>query len=653
MSFNMEDITVKQIPAEICTNYKLQPNEKLLSISVPTSKHKDDIGLVGILCSPPNSLIPEEKLISDPITLMESPPPTHKLSLILHGKGGHKNYCYQAMLAQELATKLGIYSFRLDFRGCGDSQQNEDESMGRMISQDIEDINLSLDVFSNGASFEEIGINLTTHSIVAHSRGSVAMMRWAIEEQKKLDKGEPNYRFVQNLVNTAGRFNGKLLLDGLKIQASPEGYTLNQYRLGKYQDLVIQTPETADLGSQNLEEMKYINDEIQVLSVYGLHDHIVPIEDSTHFANLLGSRHTLRFINFADHNFYGSQEVTEKNKSRLNPNGYPLNKRNKVNYNYQATEIIIDYLSSANDLARFKTSTDIVYQSPRWREIDGIANFRDIGGWRTKDNKHYVKSGVIFRSANTSNVTETGKKQLNELGIKSIFDFRSYGEFKKAGGLEIKGINVNNIPVFTKTDVSPQSIALRYKHLLTSWYTFKYVYENMLENGSYAFKSVLLFLRDHENVPIIFNCTAGKDRTGVMAMIILLLLGVENHIIAKEYELTTIGLIPNHAQIKKEFFEASNDFKEKFKDSDHFKEFSSLSPDAMFNNLISSKYESMIATIELFNQKFGGVEKYCIDYLGLSKEDLSKIRSNLLTNSSPYPDQNAIWKHRAQSGSLL
>lgn len=87
----------------------------------------------------------------------------------------------------------------------------------------------------------------------------------------------------------------------------------------------------------------------------------------------------------------------------------------------------------------------------------------------------------------------------------------------------------------------------------------------MLENGSYAFKSVLLFLRDHENVPIIFNCTAGKDRTGVMAMIILLLLGVENHIIAKEYELTTIGLIPNHAQIKKEFFEASNDFKENSK----------------------------------------------------------------------------------------
>jgi len=176
----------------------------------------------------------------------------------------------------------------------------------------------------------------------------------------------------------------------------------------------------------------------------------------------------------------------------------------------------------------------------------------------------------------------------------------------------------------------------------------------MLENGQYAFKSVFLFLRDNGNVPVLFNCTAGKDRTGVMAMLILLLLGVDNHIIAKEYELTTIGLIPNHQQIKDEFMGTLQNFKETFKnDIEHFKDIELLTSEQMFENLISSKYESMIATIELFNEQYGGIEKYCIEKLGLTKDDLEKIKGNLLTNTSPYPDQNSIWKHRAQSGYLL
>jgi len=380
---------VKRVPSETCTNYKLKENEKLLSISIPDSDsdsnsdndHGEKIGLIGVFTFPKNSMISEDDLISDISKLSKDSPPTHKFALILHGKGGHKNYCYQAILAQELASKLGIYSFRFDFRGCGDSQSNKDESIGRLISQDIEDINICLDVFTQGAKYKEIGINLTTNSIISHSRGSVAMMRWAIEEQKKLDKGEEGYRFVQNLVNTAGRYNGKLLLNGLKLQSSINGYTLNQYRFGKYQDLIIPTTETVDLGSQCLKDMKYINDEIQVLSIYGLHDHIIPVEDSSYFANLLGSRHTLKFINYADHNFYGSQEITKENKEKLNPGDcYPINKRKRVNYNYKTTEIIIDWLSSSNDVQRFKESTSIIYYSPRWRRIDGITNFRDIGG---------------------------------------------------------------------------------------------------------------------------------------------------------------------------------------------------------------------------------------------------------------------------------
>ena len=55
-------------------------------------------------------------------------PTTNKAAIILHGQGGHRSYCYQKMLAHKLASDLGIYSLRIDFRGCGNSADNADKN---------------------------------------------------------------------------------------------------------------------------------------------------------------------------------------------------------------------------------------------------------------------------------------------------------------------------------------------------------------------------------------------------------------------------------------------------------------------------------------------------------------------------------------------
>lgn len=641
--------TVTKLPADVCTNYVLKPNETLLSISVPGSR--GGAGIVGILTVPPSALKSEEELQLNPTSLEKHYPPTHKLALLLHGKGGHKNYCYQAICANELATKLGMYSFRFDFRGCGDSQDNEVPHEGRKVSQDVQDIEIVYEVFKNGFSVSEIGIDLVPYVIIGHSRGGVAMFQWAVAQQRKQESGE-KHQFVPNLVNCASRYQSSLLLKFGKNTGKE--VLLNQYRFGKYQELPIFPEEVQDLASQDLSMIKFLDPEIQVLSLYGLNDHIVPIEDSTFFANLLGSRHELKFIPHADHNYYGTTVITEDNKSSHNPEGLPLTKRNMVNWNYKVTREVIKWLHTESDVKRFRDASLSIYHFTRWRDIEGIANFRDIGGWRSSDNKHYVKAGLIFRCANTSNVTAYGKEQLKDLGVKAIFDFRSVGEFEKAGGLTIEGIDVQNTPVFPSTDMSPQAIALRYRNLLLSWYTYKYVYQNMLENGSDAFKKVLLFLRDNPNTPIAYNCTAGKDRTGVMTMLILLILGVDQHTISKEYELTTIGLRPNHQQLRDEFKHMKTGFEKKLENSGlgssvefrHILE--NLTDDEMFENLISSKYESMVSSIHMLQKEYGGIEGYCFNKLGLKPEDLDQIRRNLLTDSTPFPDSESFWLHRTR-----
>lgn len=643
---------VTRLPSEVCKNYVLKDNEKLLSISVPG---KPGVGIVGIFTAPHTALKSDQELEMNPTSKEKHYPPTHKLALFLHGKGGHKNYCYQAICAQELASRLGFYSFRFDFRGCGDSQDNENIQEGRKVSQDIKDIELVYDVFKNGFHVSEIGIDLVPYVMLGHSRGGVSMFQWAVEQQKKQDKGEES-QFIPNLINCASRYRSSLLLNFGKSDG--KDVFLNQYRYGKYQDLRIAPEEVMDLGSQDLAGIKNIDEDIQVLSLYGVNDHIVPIEDSTYFANLLGSRHQLTFVPHADHNFYGTTVITSENKESYNPNNLPLTKRGMVNWNYRVTNEIVKWLHTSNDVMRFREATQIIYHFPRWRAIEGISNFRDVGGWRTADNKHYVKAGLVFRCANTSNVTEYGKEQLRNLGVKAMFDFRSVGEFEKAGGLTIEGIDVQNIPVFRSTDMSPQAIALRYKNLLVSWYTYKLVYQNMLEHGPTAFKFVLLFLRDNPDTAISYNCAAGKDRTGVMSMLLLMILGVDQHIIAKEYELTTVGLRPDYEHLRTEFKHMKKGFEKSLSASglSPSKEFTevlvNLTDDEMFENLMSSKYESMISTIHMFKKEFGGIEGYCVEKLGLTLQDLNNIRSNLLTDTNPFPDSKAVWRHRTQYGVL-
>lgn len=107
-------------------------------------------------------------------------PPTNKIALILHGQGGHRDYCYQKYLAHKLASELGQYSLRIDFRGCGWSGDNADDTIGRVLSQDIEDIQAAAE-FVIDKTKNPLGISFSLSSVISHSRGAVAMFLWAVE----------------------------------------------------------------------------------------------------------------------------------------------------------------------------------------------------------------------------------------------------------------------------------------------------------------------------------------------------------------------------------------------------------------------------------------------------------------------------------------
>jgi hypothetical protein len=104
--------------------------------------------------------------------------------------------------------------------------------------------------------------------------------------------------------------------------------------------------------------------------------------------------------------------------------------------------------------------------APPFVDIDGLANFRDIGGLpigANNDNTTTVRKGVFYRGPDTSTVTPAGIAKLKELHVTTDFDLRSKGQIEKAGGAtEMQGIQRIWCPAFPDGEYSPEKAAARY-----------------------------------------------------------------------------------------------------------------------------------------------------------------------------------------------
>ena len=165
--------------------------------------------------------------------------------------------------------------------------------------------------------------------------------------------------------------------------------------------------------------------------------------------------------------------------------------------------------------------------------FEGAFNFRDLGGYQTRDG-HTVKWRRIFRSGELHGVTEGDVIRLREeLGLTTVIDLRNSEELERSGtGLisEI-GVRYHNPP-------SQAGPATTQRILESSNMGEVYLYS--LEQSWYGPRLVetLGIIAESENHPVVFHCTLGKDRTGIMSAVILSLLGVSDETIAEDYALT-------------------------------------------------------------------------------------------------------------------
>ena len=178
--------------------------------------------------------------------------------------------------------------------------------------------------------------------------------------------------------------------------------------------------------------------------------------------------------------------------------------------------------------------------------FEGIHNFRDMGGLITTDGR-VVKKGMLYRCGELGFLTSKDKELLKELGVQSIIDYRDEDELEKSPSPFIEG--VDNIRISAKKSDSVLKSASVEELMKTDFVNefrkdlFSQFYAELpLDNPAY--KELINRLK-HKQVPLIHHCTAGKDRTGVGAAIIYLLLGVSEQDIIKEYLLTNASMEKN------------------------------------------------------------------------------------------------------------
>jgi protein-tyrosine phosphatase len=169
--------------------------------------------------------------------------------------------------------------------------------------------------------------------------------------------------------------------------------------------------------------------------------------------------------------------------------------------------------------------------------FENILNFRDIGGYRTRDGRT-VAWRRIFRSGEFRNLTPADLERLTcDLGVVSILDLRSSQELQNGGKglLEGSEIKYRNIAFMTDDD-DPEANASRYAHC-THMGEF---YLEMARQKDYGKRIIeaLEVIADSGNHPLVFHCAVGKDRTGMLAAVLLSLLGVEEKDIIEDYTLS-------------------------------------------------------------------------------------------------------------------
>jgi len=180
--------------------------------------------------------------------------------------------------------------------------------------------------------------------------------------------------------------------------------------------------------------------------------------------------------------------------------------------------------------------------------FEGCVNFRDLGGYRTRDGRQ-IGWRRLFRADGLNRLSDSDRSLLTELGLATVIDLRTVDEAEQRGRFPVDEVPVRYVDL-PLTDVLPSP------EELPDWGEASYVasrYGRMVEEGGPVLTQAIGILAAAGSLPAVVHCSAGKDRTGVLSALVLAFLDVPDETIVEDYALSAAAMDRLLERLKAEY----------------------------------------------------------------------------------------------------
>lgn len=231
--------------------------------------------------------------------------------------------------------------------------------------------------------------------------------------------------------------------------------------------------------------------------------------------------------------------------------------------------------------------------------LSGPRNVRDLGGYPVRGGG-VTKRRQFLRADSLHTLTDADKEALAAYGVVCVLDMRDDSEAASASFSLPASIEYRRTPMFRDAqtpDFSALPPSMRELYI-----------GGMLEGSRERVAAILRAAGEYADGCVLFNCTAGKDRTGIIAMLLLSLAGVPERAILRDYGASEKNLEP--------VFRAQRE---------QLRERGLLA----YDHLFTSDPREMEAAIRHIEANYGSAEEYCQE-IGLTAEEIARLREKLL-----------------------
>lgn len=257
--------------------------------------------------------------------------------------------------------------------------------------------------------------------------------------------------------------------------------------------------------------------------------------------------------------------------------------------------------------------------------VKTVPNLRDLGGHRTAEGA-VVTNGLLYRSNQLSGITPEDMEKIAKLGLVNAFDLRTKAERESRPEELPEGVNYVVLDALADADdAGPAQLeklmanpteANKVLGQGKAEELFKESYRQFvsLPSAQKAFSEFFDTISDKKQLPAVFHCTTGKDRTGWVAASLLTLIGVPKDAVYEDYLKSNDYILPAYKKVVDSFVEAGGQ-----------KEI----PLA----ILGVKKEYLDAAFEEMEKNYGSIENYFSKGLKISAEKQQELKRMMLNQS--------------------